>query len=83
MSLRRRGWSGELCNSLLHNKGKSDYCGRHELLLNLAGDGADLRLADFIPGEVRRIEEDRDTPEVSSAIQFRCSSSKYIPNLGQ
>ncbi len=53
------------------------------MLLNLAGDGADLRLADFIPSEVRRMVEDRDTPEVRSAIQFRCPSSKHAPNLGQ
>ena len=56
---------------------------RWRMLLNLAGDGADLRLADFVPSEVRRIVEDRDMSEVSSIIQFRCPGSKYTPNLGQ
>ena len=53
------------------------------MLLNLAGDGADLRLADFVPSEVRRMVEDRDAPELSSALQFRCPGSKHAPNLGQ
>ena len=52
------------------------------MLLNLAGDGADLRLADFVTREVGRVVEDRDTPELRSALQFWCPSRKRTPYLG-
>ena len=57
--------------------------GDGRMLLNLASDGADPCLADFIPSEVRRMVEDRDTPESRSALQYRCPSSKHTPHLGQ
>ena len=53
------------------------------MLLNLAGDGADLRLADFVAREVGRMVEDRDTPELRSVLQFRCPSRKRTPYPGQ
>jgi hypothetical protein len=57
----------------------SDWCMR----VYLAGNDADLCLADFSPREVRRMVEDRDTPELRRALPFRCPGSKHTPHLGQ
>ena len=57
--------------------------GDGRMLLNLACDGADPRLADFIPNKVRGIVEDRDMPESRGVLQYRCPSSKHTPHPGQ
>jgi hypothetical protein len=52
------------------------------MLMDLAG-GANLHFTYFAGHEVGGVVEDRDTPELSGCIQFRHSSGKNAPDLGQ
>ncbi|MBI3245290.1 MAG: hypothetical protein HYZ50_02145 [Deltaproteobacteria bacterium] len=52
------------------------------MVLKLASSGIDLHLTDFLSNKVGRTVEDWDMPEVRIALQFRCPSRKYAPDLG-
>jgi len=68
---------------LIELRRTSAYFSYWGMLLHVAGDGVHLYLTNFASRKIRGVVKDWNSPKMSSGVQFRGSSSKNTPNLGQ